>query len=76
MLGNDLTFLAYKFPNFGGFQREIFPNFGMSEKSEKIETFMSKNFRSTILTYKIFDLDLQIIIIKFGSLYTKTKKRY
>ena len=36
----------------------------MSEKSEKIETFISDNFRSswfflTILTYKIFDFDLK-----------------
>ena len=36
----------------------------MSEKSEKIETFISENFRRswfflTILTYKIFDFDLE-----------------
>ena len=48
----------------GGFEWEIFPNFGMSEKSEKIEIFISENFRSswfflTILTYKIFDFDLK-----------------
>ena len=58
-----LTFLTYKLPNFWGLEREIFPNFGMSEKSEKIETFISENLRSswfflTILTYKIFDFDL------------------
>ena len=58
MLGYDLTFLTYKLPNFGGFEWEIFPNFGMSEKSEKIETFISENFRDswfflTFLTYKL-----------------------
>ena len=36
----------------------------MREKSEKIEIFISENFRSswfflTILTYKIFDFDLK-----------------
>ena len=41
----------------------------MSEKSEKIETFISENFRSswfflTILTYKIFDFDLKKIEMK------------
>ena len=57
MLGYNLTLLPFKLPNFGGFVWEIFPNFGMSENSEKIETFISENFRSwwfflTILTYK------------------------
>ena len=55
MLGYDLTFLTYKLPNFGGFEWEIFPNFGTSEI---IETFLSENFRNSwfflsILTYKI-----------------------
>ena len=36
----------------------------MSKKSEKIETFISENFRSswsflTILAYKIFDFDFK-----------------
>ena len=61
LLGFDLTFLTYKLPNFGGFEWEIFTNFGMSEKSE---TFISENFRDswfflTCLTYKIFDFDLK-----------------
>ena len=38
MLGYDLTFLTYELPNFGGFEWKIFPNYGMSEKSEIIET--------------------------------------
>ena len=61
MLAYDLTFLTCKLPNFGEFEWAIFLNFGMSKKSEKIETFISENFKSswfflTILTYKIFDL--------------------
>ena len=58
MLGYDLTFITYKLPNFGGFEWEIFPNFGRSEKNEKIETFKSENFKDswfflTFLTYKL-----------------------
>ena len=44
MLGYDLTFLIYKLPNFGGFEWEIFPNFGMSEKSEKIWVIYKREF--------------------------------
>ena len=56
-----LTFLTYKLSNLGEFEWEIFPNFGMSEKSEKIETFISENFRSSwfFLTILTFDFDLK-----------------
>ena len=40
------TILIYKSPNFEQFEKEFFPNFGMGEKSEKIEIFISENFKS------------------------------
>ena len=66
-----LTFLTYKLSNFGEFEGEIFLNFGISKKSEKIETFISENFRSswfflTILTYKIFDFHFKKLKANFG----------
>ena len=62
MRGYDLTFLTYELPNVGEFEWEVCLNFGMSKRSEKIETFISENLRSswfflTILTYKIFELN-------------------
>ena len=42
MLGYDFTFTTEKFGNFGGFERESFPNFGLSDKIEKSETFESE----------------------------------
>ena len=49
-----LTIRTYKLPNLGRFEWEIFPNFGMSEKSEKIEPFISENL-------KIFGYDLNFL---------------
>ena len=52
--GFFLTFLTYKLPNFEGvLECGISPNFGMSERSEKIETFISEEFLEVLCFFSL-----------------------